>query len=164
MGWKRLGIVLPAGIALAMAVVWAAGETMSVQVKSGPLRSTPSFLGAVTANLGYGERVTVLESRDPWFQVRDARGRTGWMHQSALTKKRIVMSGGGGAASTSVSGEELALAGKGFNSDVEAEFKAQHGNIDFTWVDRMEGFVVTPEQSAAFLAEGDVKPAGGGER
>ncbi|MFH1278445.1 MAG: SH3 domain-containing protein [Candidatus Eisenbacteria bacterium] len=164
MRWRRICVMLPAGIALALAVAWAGGEMLSVQVKSGQLRSTPSFLGAVTATLGYGDRVTLVQKQDPWLQVRDAAGRTGWIHQSALTKKRIVMSAGEGDAQKSVSGEELALAGKGFNSDVEAEFKAQNANIDFTWVDRMETINVTPEQSALFLAEGKVEPAGGGAR
>lgn len=160
----RIARALALGVLAAASLVWAAGEMMSVQVKNGQLRQTPTFLGAVVATVGYGERVTLVKKQDPWFQVTDTKGHTGWIHSSALTKKRIVMSAGEADAQKSVSGDELALAGKGFNSDVEAEFKAQNKDADFTWVDRMEKMVVTPEESVAFLAGGEVTPPSGGGR
>jgi SH3-like domain-containing protein len=156
--------MLLVGILAAASVVLAAGEKMSVQVKSGQLRATPSFLGSVVATVAYADRVTVAGKQDPWFKVTDARGRTGWIHQSALTKKRIVLSAGTADAGKGVSGEELSLAGKGFNSQVEAEFKAENKDIDFTWVDRMGTFVVTPDEATAFLAKGEVEPVSGGAR
>jgi hypothetical protein len=45
------------------------------------------------------------------------------MHSSALTKKKLKLAAGEADAATTVSSEEQALAGKGFNSDVEAKFK-----------------------------------------
>ncbi len=159
-----LFLVLLAGILAAASVVLAASEKMSVQVKTSQLRAKPSFLGGVVATVVYADRVTVAGKQNPWLKVTDARGRTGWIHQSALTKKRIVLSAGAADAGKGVSGEELALAGKGFNSQVEAEFKAENASIDFTWVDRMEAFRVTPDEASAFLAEGKVEPAPGGAR
>jgi uncharacterized protein YgiM (DUF1202 family) len=159
-----LFLMLLAGILAAASGVLAAGEKMSVQVKTGQLRAKPSFLGSVVATVAYADRVTVAGKQNPWLKVTDARGRTGWIHQSALTTKRIVLSAGAADVGKGVSGEELALAGKGFNSQVEAEFKAENKGIDFTWVDRMETFVVTPDEATAFLAEGKVEPASGGGR
>jgi uncharacterized protein YgiM (DUF1202 family) len=157
-------LMLLVGVLAAATVVLAAGEKMSVQVKTGQLRATPSFLGAVVATVAYADRVTVAGTQAPWLKVTDAKGRTGWIHQTALTKKRIVLSAGSADVGKGVSGEELALAGKGFNSEVEAEFKAENQNIDFTWVDRMETFRVTPDEAIAFLTAGQVAPAPGGER
>lgn len=148
----------------AAALVSASGEQMSVQIRKGQLRATPSFLGAVTGSLDYGDRVELMKKQGPWLNVRDGRGRTGWIHESALTTKRIVMSAGDADVRTAASGEELALAGKGFNSDVETEFKVQHADIDFDWVDRMEAIAITPEQAQEFLSEGQVQPATGGAR
>jgi uncharacterized protein YgiM (DUF1202 family) len=153
-----------AGILTAASMVLAAGEKMSVQVKTGQLRAKPSFLGAIVAKVAYADRVTVAKKQSAWFQVTDARGHTGWIHESALTRKHIVLTAGAADAAKGTSGEELALAGKGFNSQVEAEFKAENKNVDFTWVDRMERFVVTPDEATAFLAEGKVEPAAGGSR
>ena len=49
---------------------------------------------------------------------------TGWIHQSALTSKQIVMNSGA-AVSSSANSQEIALAGKGFNEDVERQYGAE---------------------------------------
>jgi len=111
--------------------------------------------------VNYGDPLEVLVEQGPWTQVRLADGRAGWIHESALSAKRIVMQAGQQTVATGASGDELALAGKGFNSDVEAAFKAQNKTVDFTWVDRMEAMKVSPEAATAFLREGHVSAPGG---
>ncbi|MFH0952714.1 MAG: SH3 domain-containing protein [Verrucomicrobiota bacterium] len=154
-------VLLAIGIALIAGSVLAAG-TMSVQVRNGQLRATPSFLGPLVAPLNYGDQVEVLETQAPWTKVREPGGKTGWVHSSALTPKRIAMTAGGGDVKTGAAGDELALATKGFNSDVEAEFKKENQDADFTWVDRMEKYKVTPQEMTAFLKEGGVYAPEGG--
>ena len=156
--WLSLGL-----IAIATATLAAGPVAMSVQVKNGQMRATPSFLGSVVAPLSYGDRVQVVEQQGDWSKVTGPGGQTGWVHGSALTKKQIVMKAGGQNAPTAASGDELALAGKGFNSDIEADFKAKNRNIDFTWVDKMEKIKVAPESMQQFLKEGGVQPAEGGK-
>jgi hypothetical protein len=135
-------------------------KMMSVQVKRGEVRATPYFLGKIVATLSYGDRVEVLGSKESWFRV-SLKGKdvTGWMHASALSEKRILLKAGEADAPVAASSGELALAGKGFNADVEAEFKARNRNIDFTWIDRMQEMKVPPERIAAFLQEGGLVPA-----
>jgi len=138
-------------------------KMMSVQVKQGEMRATPYFLGKIVATLSYGDRVEVLGSKESWFRVSlQGKGVTGWMHASALSEKRIVLKAGGKDAQVGASSGELALAGKGFNADVEAEFKSRNRNIDFSWIDRMQAMRVPPERIAAFLQEGGLVPAQGG--
>ena len=138
-------------------------KMMSVQVKQGEVRATPYFLGKIVATLSYGDRVEVLGSRESWFHVSfKGKGVTGWMHASALSEKRILLKAGGADAQVAASSGELALAGKGFNADVEAEFKARNRNIDFSWIDRMQAMKVPPERIAAFLQEAGLVPAQGG--
>jgi len=153
------------GAALVCALALRAGATdMSVQVQNGPVRATPSFLGRVVATTAYGDRVSVLKTQGDWSEVQ-AGGQTGWMHQSALTRKKVQPAAGGETARAGASSGELALAGKGFNKDVEAQFKADNQAIDFTWVDRMLTFRHTPDELAAFLREGGVTvPTEGGAR
>lgn len=134
-----------------------AQQMMSVQVQKAPIRATPGFLGQMTGASEYGARVSVVQKQGDWIKIRNEKGLTGWVHQSALTKKKIKMTAGTQTAQTAASGDELALAGKGFNSDVEAQFRAQNADADFTWVDRMEKMEVAPEESAAFLKEGGVQ-------
>ncbi len=143
--------------------IGAAGKGMSVQVKQGQVRATPSFLGKIVATVSYGDRVEALESKGGWFRIAPPGKKTqGWIHSSALTEKRIVLKAGKREAEAAASSGELALAGKGFNADVEAAFKARNKDIDFTWIDRMQEMKVAPEKMRAFHEEGKLASAGGG--
>jgi SH3-like domain-containing protein len=141
----------------------AAQPTMSVQVQNGQLRAAPSFLAASVASVQYGDAVTVLEEQSGWMKVQGPGGKEGWIHNSALTRKRVILRADGKDAPTGASADELALAGKGFNSDVEAQFKAENKDVDFTWVDRMEKIKIDPKEIREFLAQGKVEPAKGGQ-
>ena len=133
-------------------------KSMSVQVRTGPLRATPSFLGKIVATLNYADTVQVLQEQGEWREV-SAAGRQGWIHQSALSSKKITLKAGSENVNTAASGEELALAGKGFNSDVEADFKKKNQKIDFTWIDRMEKIKIGPQEMLDFLNEGGLAEA-----
>jgi len=161
---KKLSSGLIFAICLMAVSTWAAdgSKTMSVQVKTTPLRDTPSFVGKAGATLSYGDRVEVLNTQGPWSKVNAPGGLTGWVHTSALSSKRIVLKSGQETAQTKASGDELALAGKGFNSDVEGEFKKQHQNIDFSWIDKMGKMIISSGEMQAFLKEGSVVPKEGG--
>lgn len=138
-------------------------KEMSVQVKVGELRATPSFLGKIVGRVAYGDRVAVMESRNPWIQVQAAGvgAVSGWIHQSALTPDRIVLKAGGADVRQTASGDELALAGKGFNEQVEESFKAKNPKVDFTWIDKMETFAVSDDQMRIFLEQGEIQPKAG---
>jgi uncharacterized protein YgiM (DUF1202 family) len=144
--------------------VSSASEMMSVQVRSSELRDSPSFLGSSITPVVYGEQVEVVRQQGNWMEVNASSGTKGWIHQSALTKKRIVFSSGGTDVETGASGEELALAGKGFSADVEKEFRVDHTDLDFTWVDRMEQMKVSPQELMSFLTEGGLQTQVGGAK
>ena len=140
--------------ALVATGAWAAKE-MSVQVRDGQLRNRASFLGTVTATVAYGDRVTVNQTQAGWCEVATASGASGWIHESALTPKRVVLSSGAeDARAQSVGSDEVALVGKGFSKEVEAEYKKQNKDLDYTWVDWMGKQTVPPEQLVQFLKQG----------
>ena len=58
-------------------------------------------------------------------------------------------------AVTGVSSDEVALAGKGFNEQVEAKLK-KDGKLDYTWVDRMAAFNVDADQIVKFRTQGNL--------
>ncbi|MDP8237246.1 MAG: SH3 domain-containing protein [Candidatus Erginobacter occultus] len=142
----------------------ARADTLNVQVRSGKLREQPSFLGKIVAEVAYGDQLRILREQGEWRLGQAASGREGWIHVSALTDDEIVLTAGTGEVETGASSEELALAGKGFNAQIEEEYRAQNREIDFTWVDRMEEFIVSPEQMVGFLKMGQVNPPSGGVR
>jgi hypothetical protein len=109
----------------------------------------------------YGERVRVTGEAPGWMRVMLPSGSQGWVNSGALTTRTIVWSPGGGNVQQTASSREIALAGKGFNEQVEIQFREGNPKLDFTWVDRMETLTVTPEQVRAFLEEGGLLPRGG---
>jgi uncharacterized protein YgiM (DUF1202 family) len=140
-------------LSLSTATAFAATpKIMSVQNRNAELRETPSPFGRIVSSLSYGDKVTVNEQNGAWMKV-SASGTSGWVHSSALTTKTIVMKSGE-AAQTSASSGEMALAGKGFNAEVEAQFKANHKDIDFKWVDRMEKIVIPSSKIKTFIEDG----------
>ena len=160
---RKIILTIAFSLVLALSTTIAGQKMMSVQNKKGEIRSSPSPLGNVVATVNYGDRVTVIEEQGKWIKVSTADGfSTGWMDSSALTKKVIKMNAGDKNAEVAASSGEMALAGKGFNSQVEAEFKSKNKDIDFTWVDRMEKIKITVSEIRKFLESGGLKAGKGG--
>jgi len=148
---------------LAVPAAWgAAAGSMSVQVKQSQVRTAPSFMARIIATLQYGDRVNTVSSQGAWTQVYVPTGRvTGWVHTSALTRKKIVLKAGASDVSKTATSDELALAGKGFNKKVEGEYRTKNQNLDYARVDRMEKVNITNNSIREFLKEGEVSPKGG---
>ncbi len=150
-------------VVLGAQAAWSSDAgSMSVQVKQSQVRTAPSFMARIIATLQYGDRVTVVSSQGTWTQVfTAAAGIKGWVHTSALTRKKIVLKAGAADVNKTATSDELALAGKGFNKKVEGEFKAKNRNLDFARIDQMEQMTVSQGDIQKFLKEGAVSPQGG---
>lgn len=131
-----------------------AQRSMSITVQKVEVRTSPSFLGGVVATLVYGDSVRVRKEQGSWYQITipDTRD-TGWIHSTSVTRKRIVFAASSADMSTEATSSEVALAGKGFNKQVESQF-IEENQYDYAWVDRMEGIVVQSDEILAFLEEG----------
>jgi hypothetical protein len=137
-------------------------KMMSIQVRKGVVRSSPTFLGKIVAQLKYGDRVAVQDIRESWYLIERPEGRTGgWMHSSALSTKEIVLNPGASDVEKAASSDEITLAGKGFNQQVENNFKSKNPQVDFTWINRMEKMIVSQNKIQAFIKEGQLSPKGG---
>lgn len=154
MKMKVLAVLLAitAGVALA--------APMSVQVRNGKVRATPSQLGKTVATVDYGEVVEAGAAQRGWYPVTMPDGTKGWLHESALSQKPVAMRAGTTDAATGVSSDEVALAGKGFNEQVETKLKTE-GKLDYTWVDRMAAFQISTDQMVEFRQQGNLP---GGEQ
>jgi hypothetical protein len=160
---QKISVVMFFLICVTALAAFAAGQKMmSVQVNAGVVRVTPSFLGGIVTQLSYGDRVYILEEKESWTRVGLSWNSVkGWIHSSALTPKKIVLKAGTEDVEVGTSGEEIALAGKGFNQQVESEFRAKNSNLDFIWIDRMEKYVVSEKRMKQFLKEGELSSEGG---
>lgn len=136
----------------------AAGKTLRVGVKDGPLREQPSPFGKIVVTLHYGDAVEVVEERGAWLRVKSGT-RGGWMHATALAAKTSALQAGAGNVKAGASASELTLAGKGFNAQVEAEYRQRNRQLDFAAIDRMEAVRIEPAELQRFAREGGL-PAG----
>ena len=135
----------------------------TVEVKQTPMRDRPGFLGTPVVTLSYGDRIDVLGTRQDWTQGRfTVTGSEGWVHNSALTTKRIIVNPSTSDVERSATDTEVALAGRGFNEEVEARYREEQG-LDFSYVDRIEEYAVPVEELAAFVAAGELNNPDGGE-
>lgn len=152
----RAALITSLVICLTDFATLAAGQkVLSVQVKKAHIRATPSFLGRIITTLSYSEQVEKLIEKGDWVNVKlEKNNSEGWVHISALSRKKIVLKPGAADVEQAASSDEIALAGKGFNEQVEGEFKAGNRDIDFTWIDKMEGIDVSQYQMNRFLEEG----------
>lgn len=140
----------------------SAGSTaLNVQVREGCIRAIPSALGSPVATVTYGETLLVIEERGAWVKVQKSNSNVaGWIPRTSLTPKKIKISAGNDNTKMKASSGELALAGKGFNSQVESEYRAKNKEADFATVDAMEKIRVSTEVMQKFLKEGGLVPAG----
>ncbi len=136
-------------------------ETLVVQVKSTFLRKEPVFYGAVVAELTTGEEVEEISSQNGWIKVRTSSGHEGWLHSSAVRKQKFSLLAMNQPVKTQADADEVALAGKGFNKQVEDKYRSENPEIDFTWVENMLSIRVSPARLKAFLEQGKLGEFGG---
>jgi len=124
------------------------GGTMYVGVKNLQLKSGTGFFASNRGQVNYGDRVTVVQINGRFMEVRTASNITGWTPTANLSAKQV----SSGTSSTATA-REVALAGKGFNQDVENSYKTQK-NLNYADVDRVEAVSVNENDLRRFLEEG----------
>ncbi|MBQ2314708.1 MAG: hypothetical protein II187_07365 [Treponema sp.] len=138
------------------ASVFAASSQQWVSAKKVELKSGSDWFATTVATVSYGDEVTVLSTSGKWAEVQLAsnKSKKGWIPTSSLTKKKIVASNG----KVSANAKEIALAGKGFSSSLEDEYKGET-KTDYAQVDAMEKISVSAAEQKKFIENGNLKGA-----
>lgn len=146
-------ITLAAALALSGAAAYA--STITVLVQETALRKRPqSYAPSVgTARLGQKFESSGVEAG---FH----RTASGYIHASAVTEKRVKL-GSAGSVGGSASAEEVTLAGKGFNAQVERSYGEKNGAANFSAVNAMERRSVSEAELFDFLRAGGLMGEGG---
>jgi hypothetical protein len=127
-----------------------AGQTLYVNVSSANLKSSTGFFASTTGTVKYTDQITVTSVSGKWVEVRTAGNVTGWIAYASLTTKRMAPAG----TAANVSNREIALAGKGFSSEVEAQYRNDHQELNYAAVVAMEKATVSERDLLAFIEEG----------
>lgn len=140
---------------------FALAESVYVTVRNSKLRSKPDFFSSATAELKYGDRLEVIEASETWNLVKTTSARQGYVHQSAITTKKIILSSGAKYSPSQTDQNDVVLAGKGFSAEVERSYGAKNPNLNFREVDAMERLKVAPGEVNSFIQQGKLVGAQG---
>jgi len=162
---NRRHVLKLAGLCLLLAIpLIAVAKNLNVQVRKAQIRATPMAFGTLLAEVEYGQALQILEVKGAWTKVSTPDQKiTGWIHKTSTTARELKLASGGEDAQVAASAGEMAMATKGFNSQVESAFKEKNKDVDFSWVDKMEKITITDAASSTFLKQGKVSPPEGGQ-
>ena len=132
-------------------------KTQYVAIDPAPLKAKPAASSKKVGSIAYASAVLVLQEEKSWVYVQLAEDKSvaGWVPASALTSKKIKDK----TDATSANADEIALAGKGFNSTIEAVYAEQYEmNLDI--VDYIESLSADQDEAIAFAQEGQLNDGG----
>jgi hypothetical protein len=130
----------------------AAAETVQVTTRENAVRGDCRFFAPVKLKVALGDRLTVSGRKGDWYLV-SAKGVNGCIHKSAV-EARTFSASGRGAAGSGTSADEVSLAGKGFNSQVEAGYRKSGKNLNYAAVDEIMKFTVSEKSLESFVLQG----------
>ena len=135
----------------------AKAKTQYVAIDPAPLKAKPAASSKKVGTAEYASAVLVLKEEKSWVYVQLVSDKSveGWLPASALTSKKIKEK----VDATSANADEIALAGKGFNSTIEAVYAEQY-EMNFSVVDYIESLGAQQEEAIAFAQEGQLNDGG----
>ena len=128
-------------------------ETATVITKQNAIRESCRFFSPVKATVHYNDVLEVISKEGDWYKVK-FKGVEGCIHKSSIEKKSISLSNLVGSEKQSTSGDEVALAGKGFNPQVEAAYQKENPSLNFRAVDRVESYNTSESKLIQFIQSG----------
>jgi hypothetical protein len=147
-------LILAFGITSVFALAKSANaETLTVTTKQNALRESCKFFAPIKVTVHYNDVLDVISQSGEWYQA-SFKGTQGCIHKSAVEKKSISLSKISGSGSQSASGDEVAIAGKGFNPQVEAAYKRQNPSLNFQAVNTIENYRVSENKLVNFIQGG----------
>ena len=132
-----------------------AGKVLVVKIMRSNLLAKPDFLSGSLAPVKQGAKLELVETQGNWYLVRNANGLKGYIHQTAVAESKVNLSGIV-PGKKGASGDELALAAKGFNEGNEKKLRGSKG-YNFADVDWVIDWDAANSAVAAFAREGKLK-------
>jgi hypothetical protein len=145
--------LIAAALALLSAAAFASTITVLVQETAVRKRAQSYAPSVGVARLGQKFETSGLESG--FYKTS-----SGYIHASAVTEKKVKL-GSADSVGGSASAEEVTLAGKGFNAQVEKSYGEKNGEANFAAVNAMERRSIAEGELFEFLRAGGLLGAGG---
>ena len=128
-------------------------ETARIITKENALREQCRFFSPVKARVQYADVITVISKEGDWYRA-SFKGIEGCIHKNAIEEKSFNLSGISGTEKRSATNTEVALAGKGFNPQIEASYRHNHPDMNFRAVDLIERSAISEADLLDFINRG----------
>lgn len=149
---KKIAILI--GFLLTVLVHTAdAADTARVIIKESAIRAECRFFSPVRMKVKYNDTLEIISQKGDWFTVK-FKNTQGCIHRSSIEEKTFKLSGLLGSRSQSASSDEVSLAGKGFNPQVENSYKKKHPDLDFRTIDRIGEYTASEGEIQNFIVSG----------
>jgi len=131
-------------------------KAQTVQVKEIDIKSSPNYMSSSIGRLTYGARVEISATEGNWYRIKTPPG---YIPKNAVGQSAKSVDASKGYAASGVTHDETALAGKGFNPQVEGQYKKSSASLAaaYTQVDRVERMTVSDSALRSFIAQGKLK-------
>jgi|GEM_PF-506904 len=124
-----------------------------IQVRQIQVKSQPNYLSSTVGKLSYGAEVNVVSEEGNWYRISTPAG---YIPQNAVGRSAGSVESSQRYAAKGVSHDETALAGKGFNPQVESQYKRSSASLAAAYrqVDRVESVKVSDAALKNFITQG----------
>lgn len=135
--------------------ILSADDTLSVQVKETKLRSAPKQWATSVSSLKYGDTIVPIKAESDWVEGIASSNKKGFVHVSALSSKKIVLSSGK-VPNIGIESSDVILAGKGFSKATEDEYAKQNSSANFAAVNSVETLILSDSELSSFMKDGQI--------
>ncbi len=138
----------------------AAAATVKVITQEAMIRTDKRFFAPALVRTPFGAALEELGREGDWFRV-NYQGKEGWIHKSAVQEQKFQLSSLAGGQAEEASRDEVALAGKGFNPEVEKAFRDKNPKMRYDLVNQVQAYRVEEQKLQAFIRAGNLREPGG---
>ncbi len=147
-------------LALCLISSVAAAATVKVITQEAMIRKDKRFFAPALVRAPFGAALQELGREGDWFRV-NYQGKEGWIHKSAIQEQKFQLSSLAGGQAEEASRDEIALAGKGFNPEVEKAFRDKNPKMRYDLVNQVQAYRVEEQKLQAFIRAGNLREPGG---
>lgn len=137
-------------------LVSASEKIAVVKTKENYIREFDRFYAPVKAKVQFEDQLQIIETKNDWLRVR-FRDVEGWIHSSAVVSSRkmaykpVML---GSEIDPEAEEDEVTLAGKGFNAQIEKKVGEKNPELNFAKVDEIANYDVSPAEINTFIKNG----------
>ncbi len=154
---KNIYFIIVSAFFLIFTLTASGAEKIAVvKTRENYIREFDRFYAPVKTKVQFEDQLQIVGTKNEWLLVR-FRDVEGWIHSSAVVSSRkmaykpVML---GSEIDPEAEDDEVTLAGKGFNAQVEKKVGEKNPELDFARVDEIVNYDISPSEINSFIKNG----------